>query len=244
MLKRSRTVLGLRAALLSFVLSAVLLSPALVSPATAGADPGVERAQARLNALGCNAGPVDGVLGEWTGSAIVRFQSRHRFRQTGRLNSTTRTRLFSDQAQRCNARPVPGHSGHGRRIVVSQRQNWVWLVERDGHAVAQSGMIDNSGELRTGAGKVGSYCGRAARIKRNSDAGGSLWLENFVRFAPCGFGFHRIPVSKSSGDQIHPAWMVGTNLRESHGCVRLPKPFSKRVWDFGRIGTPVHVVRG
>ena len=244
MLKRSRTVPSLRSALLSFVLSAVLLSPALLSPATAGAGPGVERVQQRLNALGCDAGPVDGDLGDWTRSAIIRFQSRHRFSQTGRLNSTTRTRLYSDQAKHCNTRPVPRRSGHGRRIVVSQRQNWVWLVGPDGHPVAQSGMIDNSGELHTGAAKVGSYCGRTARIKRNSDAGGSLWLENFVRFAPCGFGFHRIPLSKTSGDQIHPSWMVGTNLRESHGCLRLPKRFSKRVWDFGRIGTPVHVVRG
>jgi hypothetical protein len=242
MTKHSRGVVGV--ALLPIVLLVVLLAPASVSPAAAAAtESSVERAQQRLNALGCNAGPVDGVLGEWTGSAIVRFQSRHRLRQTGRLNSTTRTRLYSDQARHCNTRPVPGDSGHGRRIVVSQRQNWVWLVGRDGHAVAQSGMIDNPGELHTDTGRVGSYCGRTARIKRNSD-GGSLWLQNFVRFAPCGFGFHRIPVYKSSGNQIHPAWMAGTNLRESHGCVRLPKPFSKRVWDFGRIGTPVHVVRG
>ena len=147
------------------------------------------------------------------------------------------------EARHCNTRPVPGHSGHGRRIVVSQRQNWVWLVGRDGHPVAQSGMIDNSGELHTGAAKVGSYCGRTARIKRNSDAGGSLWLENFVRFAPCGFGFHRIPRAMSSGRQIHGDNLLGTNLATSHGCIRLSAALSQRIWTFTSSGRTVVRVR-
>jgi peptidoglycan hydrolase-like protein with peptidoglycan-binding domain len=239
MLKRSLTTLS--AALLSgALLELVLLLP---SAANAGSSDQawVERAQQRLNSLGCNAGPVDGDIGEWTRSAIIRFQSRHGFDQTGRLGSTTRARLYSDQARRCDTRPVPARTGAGRRVVVSQRQNWVWLVARDGRTVAQSGIIDNPGELGKGVTRVGSFCGRSARIKRNTD-GGDLWLENYVRFAPCGFGFHRIPTYKSNGEQIHPTWMVGTNLRESHGCIRLPKPFSKKMWDFARIGTPVHVV--
>ena len=33
-----------------------------------------------------------------------------------------------------------------------------------------------------------------------------------MRFAPCGFGFHRIPRAKSGGRQIHPDWYLGTNL--------------------------------
>ena len=80
-------------------------------------------------------------------------------------------------------------------------------------------MVDNAGELGRGSYRVGSYCGRAARIERNRS--GEVWLDNFVRFAACGFGFHRIPTSMSNGAQIHPDWMLGTNLRESHGCIRL-----------------------
>jgi len=219
-----------------------LLLTGLGAPA-ANAEAWVERAQHRLNELGCNAGPVDGELGVWTRSALIRFQSRHGLRQTGRLNDTTRSRLYSDRAHRCDSRPVPPHSGTGRRIVVSQRQNWVWLVGRGGRTLAQSGMIDNPRVLDRGTTRVRSYCGRAARIRRNTDGGG-LWLENFVRFAPCGIGFHRIPTYKSNGEQNHPTRLTGTNLRESHGCVRLPGPFSRRVWEFGTIGTRVRVVRG
>ena len=80
-------------------------------------------------------------------------------------------------------------------------------------------MVDNPGELRPGSYRTGSYCGRAARIKKNTS--GSLWLDDFVRFAPCGYGFHRIPRAKSSGRQIHADHILGTNLARSHGCIRL-----------------------
>ncbi|WP_182481297.1 L,D-transpeptidase family protein [Nocardioides immobilis] len=226
--------------LVALLLAGIVLAAS--PPVPAGAAPAVERAQRRLNHLGCKSGPVDGVMGEWTRSAIIRFQSRHRLSQSGRLTAATTRRLYGDRARRCDVRPVPRHSGTGRRIVISQRQNWVWVVARGGRVVAQSGMIDNPGELGTGWKRVGSYCGRTAKIRHNTS--GSLWLDNFTRFAACGIGFHRIPRYMSNGNQIHPDWMVGTNLRQSHGCIRLPKPFSARLWDFGRIGTRVRVVKG
>ena len=55
-------------------------------------------------------------------------------------------------------------------------------------------------------------------MKKNRS--GSLWLDNFVRFAPCGFGFHRIPRAMSNGRQIHADNILGTNLAQSHGCIR------------------------
>lgn len=228
--------------LLAVLLTGLVLVAA--SPAPADASPAVERAQRRLNQLGCQSGPVDGRMGERTRSAVVRFQSRHRLSQTGNLNRATTRKLYDDRARRCDVRPVPPHSGTGRRIVISQRQNWVWLVGPVGRVLHQSGMVDNPRELGTGWKRVGAYCGRSAKIRRNHDASGSLILQNFTRFAACGIGFHRIPTYRRSGNQIHPDWMVGTNLRESHGCIRLPKPFSERLWDFGRIGTRVRVVRG
>ncbi|MET1059037.1 MAG: murein L,D-transpeptidase [Nocardioides sp.] len=221
------------------VVLAVLASLVVSSPA--GATAGTEKAQRRLNSLGCNAGPVDGTFGDWTRAAVMRFQSRHKLSQTGGLNQTTRTKLYADSAERCDKRPVPAGSGTGRRIVVSQRQNWVWLVRANGSVRAQGGMVDNAGELGHGSYRVGSYCGRAARIGRNSS--GEVWLDNFVRFAACGFGFHRVPTAKSGGAQIHPDWMLGTNLRQSHGCIRLSNGMSEKVWDFTASGrTPVRVV--
>ena len=197
----------------------------------------VTKWQRRLNALHCDAGPADGRTGTWTRSAIIRFQSRHGIAQTGSRNSATRTRLFATTAQRCDVRRLPARSGSGRRIVISQKQNWVWVVGAGNRIVRQGGIVDNPGELRRGTYRTGSYCGRAARVKKNTS--GSLWLDDFVRFAPCGFGFHRIPRAKSSGRQIHADHLLGTNLATSHGCIRLSASMASRIWSFTAAGRTV-----
>lgn len=202
----------------------------------------VVRAQKRLNDLGCQAGPPDGRLGQWTRSGVIRFQSRQGMAQDGHLDARTRRALHAEDALRCDRRPVPAHSGAGRRIVISQRQNWVWLVGSGGRTVAQGGMVDNPAELAKGAYGVGSYCGRSARIKLNQSTSGSVWLDDFVRFAPCGIGFHRIPRYKSNGRQIHADWILGTNMAASHGCIRLSRQLSGKVWSFTTRRTPVRVV--
>lgn len=210
--------------------------------APAHAASGVKRAQQRLNELHCDAGPVDGVYGEWTSAAVTRFQSRHGLPQTGRLDSRTSARLSASDAGRCDLRRVPAHSGSGRRIVISQRQNWVWLVDRRGTVVAQGGVIDNPAELSPGSYRSGSYCGRAARISQNRTPDGALFLDHYVRFAACGVGFHQIPRYVATGEQIHPDWLLGTNARESHGCIRLSRAMSLQVWAFTTSATPVRVV--
>jgi peptidoglycan hydrolase-like protein with peptidoglycan-binding domain len=229
--------------LLALALPVLMACALVVTSAPAQAEPDrVVKAQRRLNDLGCNAGPNDGDLGRWTRSAIIRFQSRHGLRQTGKLTKPTRKRLYADDAERCDRRPVPARSGRGRRIVVSQAQNWVWLVGPRGGVVAQGGMVDLPSELSKGHHRTGSYCGRSARIRRNTTSSGQVWLENFVRFAPCGIGFHRIPTSQSNGAQIHPDWYLGTNFDQSHGCIRLSKRLSQRVWKFTGRRTDVRVV--
>ena len=201
-----------------------------MSPRAASVSSDVSQAQRRLNALHCNAGPVDGRRGTWTRSALMRFQSRHGLPQNGSLDTRTRSRLYAATAQRCDVRPVPAASGRGRRIVVSQAQNWVWLVDRAGRVLAQGGIVDNPGVLRRGSHRTGSYCGRPARVRRNRS--GSLWLDHFVRFAPCGFGFHRIPRARSNGRQMHADYLLGTNLTQSHGCIRLSSAMASRLWGF------------
>lgn len=223
------------------VLAAAALLIGAARPADA-ADDWVVKAQKRLNALGCHAGPPDGVVGKWTRSAVVRFQSREGVKQSGHLDAATRTLLYDEKAPRCDDRPVPGRSGAGRRIVISQPQNWVWLVGPRGKVVAQGPMVDNTSVLHPGSYGVGSYCGRAARIKLNTASSGGVWLDNFVRFAPCGIGFHRIPRYQSTGRQIHPDWILGTNMASSHGCIRLSRELSLEVWDFTTRRTPVRVV--
>lgn len=211
------------------------------TPAHAG-EAWVERAQRRLDHLGCSAGAANGEVGRRTHSAVVRFQAARHVKQTGRLDPLTRKRLYAGSAPRCDRRPVPGHSGSGRRIVISQHQNWVWLVGPRGGVVAQGGMVDNPSVLHPGGYGTGSYCGRAARIRKNSTSSNQVWLDNFVRFAPCGVGFHRIPTYKTDGRQIHADWLLGTNMAQSHGCIRLSRDLSVRVWNFTTRHTPVRVV--
>src|SRR5215468_348270 len=124
----------------------------------------VKIAQTRLNRLGCAAGVVDGKAGLMTQAATVRFQSANVLSQTGSLTSTTYSRLISTSAKRCDVRPVPRRSGTGRRIVISQTQNWVWLIDARGKIVKQGGIVDNPAYLRAGNYTSGAKCGRAARV--------------------------------------------------------------------------------
>jgi len=223
---------------------AALATALVLAPGPAGAAPGpwAVKAEKRLNALHCDAGRADGRLDPHTRSAVVRFQSRTGLRQTGRLSARTRRHLYAEDAPRCDQRPVPRHSGQGRRIVVSQQQNWVWLVGAGGRVVAEGGMVDNPRVLHRGSHATGSYCGRGARIRLNQAVSGTLWLDDFVRFAPCGIGFHRIPRWKSNDRQMHPDWFLGTDLDTSHGCIRLSRELAQKVWEFTTHRTPVRVV--
>jgi peptidoglycan hydrolase-like protein with peptidoglycan-binding domain len=202
----------------------------------------VKTAQTRLNRLGCGAGPVDGKAGAMTQAATVRFQSANVLSQTGALNSTTYARLIAASAKRCDVRAVPRRSGTGRRIVISQTQNWVWLIDARGKIVRQGGIVDNPTYLKAGNYTSGSKCGRPARVARNTD-GGRLYLNYFVRFAPCGIGFHQIPTYKSTGAQIHPDWLLGTNYRASHGCIRVSRSMAATIWSFAASPTRVVVMR-
>ena len=201
------------------------------------------RAQRQLRRQHCAPGPIDGRIGERTQAAVIRFQSASGLRQSGRLNRVTRRALRSDAAADCLDRPLPAGSGRGRRIVVSQTQNFLWMVGRSGRAFHTAPVVDNPDVLSAGTWRTGSYCGRGARIWRNSDLTNTEWLYGFVRFAPCGIGFHRIPIWKSSGKQIHPDWWLGTDKDASQGCIRLDRRTMQRVWDFtGRARTTIVVL--
>jgi hypothetical protein len=184
---------------------------------------------------------VDGKIGQMTQAATIRFQAANKMTQNGSLAGTTYSRLLAASAKRCDVRAVPA-SGGGKRIVISQGQNYLWLIDAAGKVVRQGGIIDNPSYLKPGTYSTGSKCGRAARIKRNTD-GASLYLNNFVRFAPCGIGFHQIPTYKSNGAQIHGDWLLGTNKKASHGCIRVQKSMSDAIWNFTTSSTKVVVVR-
>ena len=217
------------------------------APAPAPAPAPVRRTtrngQRLLNGLGCDAGRVTGRLNEHTATAVIRFQAANGLAQTGGLNRATWDRLSAAHKVACNRRPVPGASGEGRRIVVSRTQNWVWLVNGDGSTRWQGGMIDNPRVWASGSYYSGSVCGRPSHSGAGLDYSRRLRLDNFTRVVTrlCGVGFHRIPVYRSSGNQIHADWLLGTNKRESHGCMRVSAATARAITDFTQVRTPVIV---
>lgn len=138
---------------------------------------------------------------------------------------------------------MPKRTGDGRRIVMSQGQNWLWLVNADGSVQAQGGVVDNDWLPRQTY-RTGDQCGRPGRARHNSDlATRTLRIDYFVRFAECIVGFHQIPVSKATGRQIHPDYLAGTDLSKSRGCIRLPQPIIRKLWKFTTKPTEVVVTR-
>ena len=210
-------------------------------PAMSAASAQLAADQSQLNSLGCDAGTADGISGARTRAAAWRFQSANGLSRDGIIGPVTRTALRAATAKRCDKRPVPLNSGTGRRIVISQTHNWVWLVGSNGKASAQGGIIDNPGVLSKGTYYSGPSCGGAAHILHHVAVGGAI-LDNFTRFAPCGIGFHRIPRTPSTGAQIHANWLLGTNQAQSHGCIRLSLTMSQLVWNFTASATKIRVI--
>lgn len=225
------------------VATAVTLGATLATAPPAAAARTNVAAQRMLNDLGCDAGAADGRIGTRSKAAIIKFQAANALSQTASLNDATWRKLEAAKKVRCNRRPVPASSGAGKRIVVSRTQNYVWLVRRDGTVRWQGGIIDNPGVWSSGSYWSGSVCGRPAHILHNSDYGGTLRLDHFTRVKTnlCGVGFHRVPVRKSTGTQIHADWMLGTNMQESHGCMRVSDRTAREIWDFTQSSVKVVV---
>lgn len=232
MLERMSRRLG---AILTMAL--VCAGPVLLAPAAHAGNVEVYRAQVRLADLGCSPGGSDGLMDSRTKSALIRFQAANKVNQSGQLTTWTKQVLYSASPIHCNRRPVPANSGTGKRIVVSQRQNYVWLINSKGSVVLQAPMVDNPNYLPTGVFYTGSYCGGAGHVRYGYT--GAVQLDWFTRFRACGFGFHRVPVYKGTNTQIHPDWWLGTNFDASHGCIRVTNAVAKSIYYFTSSTTKV-----
>nr|WP_246304153.1 L,D-transpeptidase [Nocardioides thalensis] len=132
--------------------------------------------------------------------------------------------------------PLPVGSGEGRRVVFSESQQRVWLVEDDGTVVrtylASGSVYDN---LDPGTYEVFSTSRYAVGI---DDSG---TMEYFVRFTHgdegAAIGFHTIPVD--DGVPVQTRDQLGTPL--SHGCIRQAEADAIALWDFAPVGTTVVV---
>jgi lipoprotein-anchoring transpeptidase ErfK/SrfK len=129
---------------------------------------------------------------------------------------------------------VPVDSGAGRRIVYSNGQQRVWLVEEDG-TVADTHLVSG----RRNFPRPGNY---AVFSRSPQSRAGSVTMQYMVRWYQSkrlAVGFHSIPVTRR-GRPIQSEAQLGTF--RSHGCVRQRLADAALLWDWAPIGTPVVVV--
>jgi peptidoglycan hydrolase-like protein with peptidoglycan-binding domain len=74
----------------------------------------IAQAQRQLKAAGFDPGPLDGILGESTRSALREFQQKHSLPQTGQLDEATRQQLMAQAPQQSPGMQAPRESTPGR----------------------------------------------------------------------------------------------------------------------------------
>jgi lipoprotein-anchoring transpeptidase ErfK/SrfK len=130
--------------------------------------------------------------------------------------------------------PLPPNSGTGRRIVYSNAQQRIWLVEANG-VVSHTYLVSG----RHGLPSVGVH---QVYSKVTSSPSGDLTLPWTLRFAVSSSGnpidIHGIPL-RPDGSPIEADSQLGTPL--SHGCLRMAQGDAKFVWDWSSVGTTVVV---
>ena len=130
--------------------------------------------------------------------------------------------------------PLPPNSGFGRRIVYSNAQQRIWLVEANG-LVSHTYLVSG----RHGLPSVGVH---RVYSKVTSSPSGDLTLPWTLRFAVSSSGnpidIHGIPL-RPDGSPIEADSQLGTPL--SHGCLRMAQADAKFVWDWSSVGTTVVV---
>jgi hypothetical protein len=130
--------------------------------------------------------------------------------------------------------PAPPNSGTGRRIVYSNSQQRVWLVE-DSNGVSHSWLVSG----RRGMPAPGTY---HVYSKAVSSTSGTLTLPYTVRFAwgtTLPIAFHGIPL-RPDGTPIQTDAELGQY--RSHGCVRMAQAAAHTLYDWAPIGTTVVVL--
>jgi lipoprotein-anchoring transpeptidase ErfK/SrfK len=137
-----------------------------------------------------------------------------------------------------DAPPVPANSGSGRRIVYSNGQQRLWLIE-EGERLIDSYLISG----KKGEPSVGNYRVYSKSPKARAFYGGITmnWMVRFAygRASGISIGFHDLP-KYPDGSLMQTEAELGQY--RSAGCVRQPNDKAKWLYDWATIGTPVIVV--
>ena len=133
------------------------------------------------------------------------------------------------------AEVLPEGSGAGRRVVFSEGQQRVWLVERGG-AVLRTYLVSGSVHDNLDPGTYAVYS-RSEQAWGIDDSGTMKYFVRFTQGDNAAIGFHDIPVD--DGAKVQTADQLGTPL--SHGCIRQKRSDAKALWAFAPLGTKVVV---
>ncbi|MEY2740517.1 MAG: L,D-transpeptidase [Ilumatobacteraceae bacterium] len=147
------------------------------------------------------------------------------------------TRLRYPAYSRVSPPALPPRSGDGRRVVYSNRLQWVWVVDRDGTVVRAMPVSGRRGVPEAGAYRVTSQSPKSFSLDFDG-----VWFDHMTRFAfgPDGgnVGFHAIP--RQYGKVMQTEEQLGTF--QGSGCVRMAPEDARFVYRWARPGTPVVVV--
>nr|WP_253941013.1 peptidoglycan-binding protein [Pseudomonas aeruginosa] len=193
----------------------------VTAPARPAPDETVRAVQQKLNELGYNAGPADGLMGRGTRAAIIAFQQDRGLAATG----------VADQTLLFQLRQVPSGSARGSGANAQSRSSPSATaplfvpptpsVQRSGPP-ANSWVSGSNWYCNDGYKKVGNSCEKL-NVPRNAWVSGSNWY--------CNDGFKKV------GDQCEAlnvpanAWVSGSNWYCNDGyrkvgerCERLNVP--------------------
>ena len=128
---------------------------------------------------------------------------------------------------------LPEGSGSGRRVVYSNGQQRVWLVEEDGVVSRTYPVSGRKGDPGPGTYQVFSR----SRHARSPAGARMAYMVRVARTSGLDIGFHAIPVGKRGPVQSE------SELGEfrSKGCVRQSVADAAHLWDWAPIGTTVVV---
>jgi hypothetical protein len=133
--------------------------------------------------------------------------------------------------------PVPPDSGNGRRIVYSNSQQRVWLIE-DGGTVADTYLVSG----REGVPDPGVYevFSKSEVAYAGHDGITMRYMVRFTRAeSGLAIGFHTIP-NRASGEPLQTEEQLGEF--HSAGCVRQSLGHAAALYDWASEGTKVVVL--
>ncbi len=192
------------------------------------------------------------LAGAWSGSAdLLAVHRAGVFALGDGLGGTSATVEYGRESQRPIAGrfgPLPGGDapppvappypdvGSGKRIIYSNTEQRVWLIEADGTLVKTHAV---SG--RAGVPAPGTYAVFSKSVKAYAAYGG-ITMTHMVRFAHgrrLPYGFHSIPVYPD-GRPLQLESELGTY--QSAGCVRQQMDDAIFLYDWADVGTTVHAL--